>query len=243
MRREITALLIALAAGVCSAQMPPNSFLVRPSDSASGVAQQARQNPVVMDRYARHFQMTPDQVVTMLSSLRLDTIKQDAYYDVYNVPSSTGEIRSRKLLVKKGTKVLVDANGTPVIWLACGNPMTRTDTVSMKQSPTALSGPMDVTSLSMPKTGPVETNLATIQPTAPITPDVTFTTPPPTENIVSSQNNSGAPFAGLAGLGLLPTLLIGLGGGGGNVIPEPTTIILLGSGVAMLAARIRRRAR
>ena len=242
MRRELTALFVALAAGVCSAQMPPNAFLVQPADSANAVVRQAKMNPIVMDRYARHFQMTPDQVVRMLSGLHLETLADDTYFDVANVPSTSGELRSRHLLLKKGTKVLSDANGTPVLELSCGNPLTRIDTTSLRQAP-AVSKPMDVTAITVPKGGAVETNLSLIQPTTPVTPDVNFVTPPPAGGVVTTETNNAAPFAGLAGLALLPTLLIGLGNGGGGGVPEPATMLILGTGCALIAARVRRRSR
>jgi hypothetical protein len=241
MRREI-AVAAALVASVCFAQMPPNSFLVQPVTTVTALVAQVKTHPVVMDRYARHFQMTPDEVLTMLSGLHVETLKQDAYYEVLNVPAATGELRDKRILLKKGEKVFADKSGTPILCVKCGNPMVRTDVADAAQPAPMVSKPLGAADLEVPKgAAVVQPDLQVLQPAAPTAPDVTFQAPP-TNPDVNTEIKGGAPFAGAVGLGLLPTLLIGVNSGS-SPVPEPGTFLALGTGIALVALRLKRRAR
>lgn len=242
MRREIFAVAAALFATAAVAQLPPNAFLVRPAHTPNALVQQAQQNPIVMDRYMRHFQMSRDEVVRYLGSLRVETVTEDTYYEVFNVPSKTGEIRSKRLLLKKGTKIFVDNAGRAVIHAECGNPMLRTDEASVAQPAMAMGGAAGPVSIEVPMPESITTDVGLITPTAPVYPDVIFETPQPDQGIITTENQGGAPFVGGA-LGLLPALFLGLNTGGGGVIPEPGTILALGTGCALLVFRLRRRPR
>lgn len=243
MRRELTAAVAAtFFCAAAYAQMPPNSFLMSPARTTSELIRQVKNNPVVMDRFVRHFQMSPDAVIRMLSGLHVESLKEDAYYEVFNVPGSTGEIRSRKLLLKKGTKVFANAEGTPVLQAACGNAMMRTDMASAAAPVTAMSSPIGPAGIQTGMPKGVETNSSLLVPTGTAVPDVTFEQPAPGGGVVST-NQGGAPFIGAGALGLLPALFLGLNGGGTSTVPEPSTIVALCIGAGLVAARLRRRVR
>lgn len=239
--------LLALLGGVSAlAQrgLPPNPFLVRPARGVDDLIKQVEQEPVVMSRYCRHFQLSPEALIEMLRGLKMGRLAEDKSYEVFNVPAKTGEIRSRVLHLRKGERVLVDAAGNPVILLICGNPMTRIDTtdagaISVEVTGLAAAKPFDFRAPADDVVRQITVN----EPGMPIAPDVAFATPPNPGEGISVTSESEAPF--LAPIAFLPTVLLGLnaGGGGGNPIPEPATMISLGAGVALLVARAKRRRR
>jgi hypothetical protein len=237
MRREIIAALAVFAASASFAQMPPNAFITRHVSSTNALVRHVQENPVVMDRYCRHFQMNPQEVTNMLRGLHVETLSEDGTYEVFNVPG-TGELRSKRMVRKKGERVFADANGTPVIRMNCGNPLTRMDEADSKNPSLAVSRPIDITSIEVPKGSALISNVSLMQPAAPVAPEVTFETPTVETN---TKTSGGAPFVGI-GLGLLPAVFVGLNTGS-NPVPEPSTIAALGIGCALLFASARRRTR
>ncbi|MES1228386.1 MAG: hypothetical protein ABUL72_06915, partial [Armatimonadota bacterium] len=94
-----------VATNVPAAQRPePNAFLEEKAPTHEALMKQIRTNDVVMSRYMRHFGMSRDQVIEFMDTLKIDRLKQDGVYLVYNTPES-GEIRSRSIFYKKGTPV------------------------------------------------------------------------------------------------------------------------------------------
>lgn len=119
---------LAVGAMLCvaaQAKMPPNSYLVETQDTVQGLIAQVNKYPVVRDRYERHFGMSKSEIELYFSTLRLVKLDKSGSYLVYNVPEQTGELRSRVLNLKKGTKVWIDNQGGPTLQWICGNPMTR----------------------------------------------------------------------------------------------------------------------
>ncbi|MBA3726714.1 MAG: PEP-CTERM sorting domain-containing protein [Armatimonadetes bacterium] len=231
MRREITAALVILVSSVCSAQrLLPNSYIEKATPTVKALVAHVKNNPTVMDRYVRHFQMTPDEVIRFISSLKVGRLKQDTYFKVWNVPVATGELRQRTLLFKKGERFFFDSNGTPLIAVVCGNPIIRTDEADIPRLAPAVSGPLEGIVVELPGVAPVQTEINLLQPETPApAPDVIAPPRPP----------NAVPL-----LGLLPALFFGINnGGGGGTIPEPSTIVMMGAGCAFLIGRARRRSR
>lgn len=232
MRRALSvALAAALLVTVGVAQqrrMLPNSYIKSPTPTVEALVRHVQQHPEVMDRYVRHFQMTPDEVLRYLRSLRLGRLQHDAYFDVWNVPGATGELRVRHLLFRKGEPFFFDQSGAPVMVVICGNPVIRSDQAAaprVNPGVAGLSGPVEI-GVAPPLT--VEMPLNIVQPPAPIAPEV-ITEPLP-------EPEPSRPVDATPLIALLPTALFGINSGGG-VIPEPGTIAILGTGCAMLIAR------
>jgi hypothetical protein len=231
MRRAFTVALAAvLLVTIAAAQrrMLPNSYIKSPTPTVDALIKHVQRHPEVMDRYVRHFQMTPDEVMRFLRTLRLGRLQHDAYFDVWNVPGETGELRVRHLLFRKGEPFFFDQNGAPVMVVICGNPVIRSDEAAAPRLAPAVGGLMGPAEVTIPTPAVTEMPLNIVQPPAPIAPEV-ITEPMPEPE--PSNPISAAPLA------LLPTLLIGINSGGGGVIPEPGTIAILGAGCAMLIAR------
>jgi hypothetical protein len=209
-------------------RMLPNSYIKSPTPTVEALIKHVQQHPEVMDRYVRHFQMTPAEVMRFLRTLKVGRLQHDAYFDVWNVPGETGELRVRHLLFRKGEPFFFDQNGAPVMVVICGNPVIRSDEAAAPRLAPAVAGVMGPVEVGVPAPLVTEMPLNIIQPPTPIAPEV-ITEPQPGPG--PSNPVSAVPL-----LGLLPTLLIGINSGGGNV-PEPGTVVMLGAGCAMVVAR------
>ena len=112
-----------LGLAVCAvAQRPePNAFLNKPVHSVAELVSQMKADPVVMDRFMRHFGMTSDEVVAMANELHLAKMKKDTPMTVYNC-NDRGVIGSKVFMIKAGALVFVDKYGTPILKKTCANP-------------------------------------------------------------------------------------------------------------------------
>ncbi len=231
MRRAFTVAMAAvLLVSVSFAQrrLLPNSYIKSPTPTVASLIAHVEKHPEVMDRYVRHFQMTPPEVMRFLRTLKLGRLQHDAYFDVWNVPGETGELRVRHLLFRKGEPFFFDQNGAPVMVVVCGNPVIRSDEAAAPRLAPEVAGIMGPQDVTVPTPSTIEMPLNIIQPPAPIAPEII---PEPQPGPGPSNPISAVPL-----LGLLPTLLIGINSGGG-AIPEPSTITIIGVGCAMVIAR------
>ncbi|MDI9635714.1 PEP-CTERM sorting domain-containing protein [Kamptonema cortianum] len=229
-------LTVAAISVASYAQVEPNGFLNKPALTQAALIKQVQEDPVVMGRYMRHFGMSAEEIVAYFKTLKLDTLKQDAVYLVYNTPE-TGEIRAKAIFYKKGTAVWVDPVGNIVLKTSCGNPMVRgTDTLVAPKPVTPID--VEVSGYKMEEivlpTVPSEATWANIPATIESS-ALTIPAAPPQAilPIVTQQFN---PFL-LAPLAVIPFINTG---SGPDPIPEPATMAVLGAGAALLLARRRK---
>ena len=124
--KNILVLAVAIFASTAvEAKLPRNSYIMKPAYTKDSFIAHVKSNPTVMDRYMRHFAMNRQEVLDYFSTIRKGTLQTGGLYTVYNVPSSTGVLRSRLLKMKKGEPMWLDQYGTPVMVVVCGNPVTR----------------------------------------------------------------------------------------------------------------------
>lgn len=240
MRRAFTVamaavLLVSLA--FAQRRMLPNSYIKSPTPTVDALVAHLKKHPEVLDRYVRHFQMTPDEVMRFVRSLHVGRLPHDAYFDVWNVPGSTGELRVRHLLFRKGEPFFFDQNGSPVMVVICGNPVIRSDEAAPPRLAPSVGGLMGPREVVMPSPSTTEMPLNILQPPAPIAPEVT---PEPIPEPEPPNKVNVIPL-----LGVLPTVLFGINsGGGGGGVPEPATFVVLGAGCVMvIASRAKKKSR
>lgn len=236
-----SALAIVAMASIVAARTEPNSFLNRPANTLPALKAQLAADRQVMDRFMRHFGMTREQVMTMVSDLKLARLPQDGVYLVYNC-SDNEEIRARVMYYRRGTLVWVDAMGTPVLKASCGNPMVRGSDRGMQ--PTTATVVPTVTSETRPMAsagGETMVMSATVDSTLPGIPEAS----------PLAFNAGGAPVvpqlargSGSGVFALAPLAALGFIGSRDRnpppPVPEPTTFVALGIGAAVMAARKRR---
>ena len=240
MRRNVyalTACLAVLALGTFAfGQTVPNPFIRKPAPTLDALLAQIDSDPIVMDRFMRHFGMMPEEVLSYIGTLSLGTVKEDGVYLMYNTPES-GEIRARVLFFKKGTKVWVDVAGTYILKVSCGNPMVRgTDDRVVEQDETIAlqpAGTLRALAGSPPSGIGHQELVATSQ--TPGLPDVNamlLAHAPPPLPIFESRSQ------------LIAVLVIPFTAGflvNKGPIPGPATLLALGVAITGLAAARRRR--
>lgn len=241
-RGVLIAAALSVVASVGFAQMPRYSYLMAPANTTDALVKQMRTNPVVRDRYVRHFQMKPAELEKMFRSLHVEKLNKDTWVELFGVPQS-GELRGHRYLLKAGTEVWVDSKGYAIMKVSCGNPlgrMDRADEPNLKQAVSAPSGavPMEPISNFQSEYEPV-VNVA--EPIAPALPEPVFVETPPLNEVVNVTGSQPAGFS-LPIIGLLPSILVGIrpSSGGTPPVPEPLTIFAITTGAAMLINRRRR---
>lgn len=105
--------------------MPPNSFLVRPVNSVKELVQQIRSEPVVAQRYARHFGQPAYLLADFFEkNLRLTKLERTQEFLVYYAPPD-GRLLVKRRWLPRGKEVFaLKNNNKPLLVVECGNPLT-----------------------------------------------------------------------------------------------------------------------
>jgi len=98
------------------AVVPRNSYLIRPVASARELANQIRTEPVVAQRYARHFKRSAWEFADYVEkNLRLTRLERAQTFNVYYAPPDDRLLVVRRTL-PKGTPVFVEErSGKPIL--------------------------------------------------------------------------------------------------------------------------------
>jgi hypothetical protein len=266
------ALFACLASAAVAAEsiavVPRNSYLIRPVASAQELANQIRTEPVVAQRYARHFKRSAWEFAEYVEKhLHLTRLERAQTFNVYYSPPDDRLLVVRRTL-PKGTPVFVERNtGKPILKANCGNPLTPAASIPTPQATL----PIEIASIATPTPvfaeiidapqaptieivevadAPIEEVVAAdVLPTETLVETLPEAVPepeaPPVLSPVASAPTQLPPAITGKGFNWLPFLpLIALitprGGGTFEPIPEPTSALILGAGLGLLYPLSRR---
>jgi hypothetical protein len=259
----------AAVAAESIAVVPRNSYLIRPVASARDLANQIRTEPVVAQRYARHFKRSAWEFADYVEKhLRLTRLERAQTFNVYYSPPDDRLLVVRRTL-PKGTPVFVERNtGKPILKANCGNPLTPAASIPTPQATlpieiasVATPTPVFAEVIDAPQTPtievveiadapieevvaadvlPTETLVETLPEAAP-EPEA----PPTLAPVAASPTTQLPPVITGGGFNWLPFLpLVALitprGGETYEPIPEPTSALILGAGLGLLYPLSRR---
>jgi hypothetical protein len=265
--------LLGLLAGTAIAVesiavVPRNSYLVRPVASARELANQIRTEPVVAQRYARHFRRSAWEFADYVEKhLRLTRLERAQTFNVYYAPPDDRLLVVRRTL-PKGTPVFVEKrSGKPILKANCGNPLTPAASIPPPQAtrPIEIASvatpiPMFADTINAPQApvieiveiaeAPIEEVVAAdVLPTETLVETLPESAPepeaPPTLAPVMTSPTTQLPPAIRGGPNWLPflpliTLLAPRSGDDFAPIPEPTSALILGAGLGLLYPLSRR---
>jgi hypothetical protein len=251
------------------AVVPRNSYLIRPVASARELANQIRTEPVVAQRYARHFKRSAWEFADYVEkNLRLTCLERAQTFNVYYAPPDNRLLVVRRTL-PKGTPVFVEKrSGKPILKANCGNPLTPAASIPPPQA----TRPIEIASVATPTPvfaevidtpqtptieiveivdAPIEEVVAAdVLPTETLVETLPESAPepeaPPTlARVAASPTTQLPPVVTGGGFNWLPFLtLIALvtprGGESFEPIPEPTSALILGAGLVLLYPLSRR---
>ena len=259
----------AAVAAESIAMVPRNSYLIRPVASAQELANQIRTEPVVAQRYARHFKRSAWEFAEYVEKhLRLTRLERAQTFNVYYSPPDDRLLVVRRTL-PKGTPVFVERNtGKPILKANCGNPLTPAASIPTPQATL----PIEIASVATPTPvfaeiidapqaptieivevadAPIEEVVAAdVLPTETLVETLPEAVPepeaPPTLAPVAASPTTQLPPAITSGgfnwLPFLPlvALITPRGGETFEPIPEPTSALILGAGLGLLYPLSRR---
>ena len=224
----------------------PDSFLPYRAYTVDALVAQVENDAVVRQRLAKHFHVPQAELVAYLrDNIEVVNFSSSGWRPIYGV-TSTGRIYRSRDYFREGGKVFGTADGTPVLKYACGNPVTAELPAA---GPQRVEMPPPQVEMAPPHS-PEEYAVTMGLPMAP-----TFEIPSavpvevPQEQILvaevpftSTFEVPPAQLVGGRGVFMWPLLAVPLlHTPTPPPIPEPGSIVLLGSGLAALGASLLRR--
>lgn len=233
---------IAVMASLGSAQrVETGAFVRKPAATVKALIYQIENDPVVADRFMRHFHMSQSEVVGYLGGLHLARLKNDGSYRVFNVHAD-GVIRARVFELKAGTLVFADANGKPVLKKNCANPLTMGDISVVRDERTE---PAPDVLIPAAEIEPSEALVAAELEQPPFVPMGQEVTPPQPITPVEARSSVG----GAGGFMFIPLILVGTTTKNFfstktvvcPPVPEPATLATFALAPGLMYLRKRRR--
>jgi hypothetical protein len=101
---------------------PPYSFLPKQPGTVQGVMKQLEGSPKLQDRYANHFHMSRQDLMTYFRTGLVEAvIPATRPYTVW-MAGKDGRKYAKLKTMRKGQRVIALRDGTPVLHSRCGNP-------------------------------------------------------------------------------------------------------------------------
>lgn len=100
-----------------------NSFIPGGIRSVHKLLRRVQSDPVVADRYRRHFRMDQPTLLSYLGSLHVTRLHRPMKFQIFSAPAS-GSLGGHDQILRRGELVFERADGTPILRCLCGNPLT-----------------------------------------------------------------------------------------------------------------------
>lgn len=223
-----------------------NSFVDRKVSNTRQLLAHVAADPVVADRYERHFAMDRAGVLRLLGGLHRGTLAKTGRYTIYSVPVG-GSLKMHVGQIRKGEPMFLDRSGRPILVVKCGNPVVLGPARSRKGNPATatLQVPGSGRALDLPSEGALasEEVLTLLPPIPAVPPSVPSlgdaTEPEDVAAVAALGTGSGSRFSLLTLLPAVGGLAIPVGhSSGGQAVPEPLSVVCVAIG---LGAVLRRR--
>ncbi|MHB0913394.1 MAG: hypothetical protein ACYC2Y_08105 [Armatimonadota bacterium] len=240
MKTSISAILaicaLTLISAATFAEPPPGAFLTDTAISTQGLIDVVRLDPIAAGRYARHFGMTPDEVLTYFrQNLTVKTLDEPGSYTVYYLDAK-GRIRSRVSQIPAGEPVFMTRTGQPVLLVKCGNPLV-----------TKLPKVPDMPKSEVAQVEAAPDMVVAAAPAEPIAIDVPIAAQPviPEEKVAGVMEQLLSPALGA--VGEIGAALLGAvtfvpsSSHTDEPVPEPTGLLVMASGIPALYFALKRR--
>ncbi|MEJ5297457.1 MAG: PEP-CTERM sorting domain-containing protein [Armatimonadota bacterium] len=256
----VAGLAVLLASLPASAERtPPGSFLRDRVDSAQALSAQVKSVNYVGQRYANFYGLKADEVARRFAALEYRHLQNDLRTRVWFVGKGN-RILSEVRTFKAGTPMFFTKTGQPVLDGRCGNPLRADLPQAVAQQPApqttsvpeaqvaAQGGSGEAAEVALTEALPVQPEPVITQVlaqpaeiivppsevliTETVVPTVTEAMVAPAVESIPAAAAAGGSSLGPLGLLAIPVIAIAAGGGGNSyVIPEPGSLIALGSGL------------
>lgn len=116
---------VPLVANAAPRTLPAGSFVTKSVDSASDLISLMKNDRVTAQRFANHFGMSvPELTEYFQKHLKMSYLSEPGTYTIY-YRSRRGGVGTRTAILPRGERVFVAHDGTPIILVKCGNPLTK----------------------------------------------------------------------------------------------------------------------
>ncbi len=259
LKSSIYGLPLVLLTTTAYARPDRNAFLNRRVSNIGQLIKQIETDKSVADRYMRHYALTKPELIGYLSSLHSMHLAKATSFTIYSIPPN-GAVRMHVATLKKGELMFANSSNNPVLIAKCGNPVgLGPATASVPNEIMGIPGnvPQDTlhaldvdqdvpadslmaSNISPPAAPQQDDHSGDVVPVNPPTAGVTGITPPPKIPIEPPSSfalpaGPGGFFSALMGLGAIAAISINQNHGGNTAVPEPSSLLVVGLGVAAFA--------
>ncbi len=247
--RPLVLLPLTVAAALAQANAPDgrpvlNSFVNHRVADTTSLLAHVRKDPVVADRYRRHFAMDQASLLRYLGGLHRGALANDGVFTIYSVPQG-GRLKMHVGKLRRGEPMFLDRRGAPVLVVKCGNPVVLGPARPRPSTPTAVA----ILNERAPRPLPLaeaqtstDELLASVPAVPTVVPETATVVAEPAVAVVPASSTGGS--TNLGWLGSIVGIFGAVSNDGPkdvtNPVPEPASLLALAAGAAALARRRRR---